>query len=93
MLQQLIVSVSWKNIAIQLGLNAADITRIEEEEGRKVVDCLREVFILWKRKVTWPYTWATMIAVLKSGSVAENRIANKLEINTTMYPTNLLNAA
>lgn len=74
------VLVSWKNIAIQLGLNAADIAHIEEEEGRKVVDCLREVFILWKRKVTRPYTWATMIAVLKSGSVAENHIANELEM-------------
>lgn len=74
-----VVSVSWKNIAIQLELNVADIAHVEEE-SRKVVDCLREVFILWKRKVTRPYTWATMIAVLKSGSVAENRIANKLEM-------------
>ena len=75
-----VVSVSWKNIAVQLELSAADIGHIEKEEGGKVVDCFREVFILWERKDTRPYTWATMIAVLKSGCVGENRIANKLEM-------------
>ena len=75
------VSVSWKNIAVQLDLSAADIGRIEQKEGGNVLDCFREVFISWERKNTRPYTWATMIAVLKSGCVGENRIANKLEMN------------
>ena len=74
------VSVSWKNIAVQLDLSAADIGGIEQKEGRNVFDCFREVFILWKRKNTRPYTWATMIAALKSGCVGENRIGNELEM-------------
>ena len=70
---------SWKNVAIQLELRTVDIECIDNQERGIVHDCFREVFSLWRKNTTPPYTWTTIISALKSPGVGENCVAMELE--------------
>jgi len=71
--------VSWKNFAIQLQLTTVEIDRIDNQERGDTKECFREVFSLWRKKTTPPYTWTTVISALKSPCVSENCVAMELE--------------
>ena len=74
-----VVPRKWKDLALYLELTTIDVDRIDYQNHGSVHDCFREVFSLWRSRVTPPYRWATMIAALKTPCVDENRVAIELE--------------
>ena len=75
---------SWKNFAIQLELKITDINRIDLEQRGNIHNCFIEVFDLWERIASRPYTWATIIDALHC--VGEIRLATKIEKKLSSQP-------
>ena len=65
-------------MAIQLELSRGERKAIEKDED----DCsARFVAVLeqWKQSASQPYTWKTIVTVLKSAFVDEPKLAEELE--------------
>lgn len=65
-------------IAIGLGLSLVHIERIWKQECHQVENSFIKVFEEWKKQCKHPYTWQTMIRVLRSPCVCEHRLAEEL---------------
>ena len=68
----------WNQVAIQLKLDRGVRNRIEND----VKGCLNQFIAVleeWSRLQSRPYTWQTLISVLKSASVGEIALAEQLE--------------
>ena len=69
----------WKRIAIQLGLSQDEIDIIKINNN-DVEDCFSRTFDTWKHIVTEvPYTWSSVLSVLRSPCVKEETVAGDLE--------------
>lgn len=74
----------WQEVAIGLGLMDSDIKRIETDiPTQKSYPCYREVFGMWKNKITKPYTWETVLRALRSKLVNAHSLAIALESRLT----------
>ncbi|CAI8028073.1 hypothetical protein GBAR_LOCUS15995 [Geodia barretti] len=73
-----VIPHKWKEVAIQLDLSRSERKAIEKDED-KSFDCFIAVLEQWKQTANLPYTWKTIVTVLKSASVDETRLAEKLE--------------
>ena len=70
----------WKLVGIQLEIDDAQLKSIRPsscETDQQL--CFMEVFNHWKSKGSPPYTWSTIIDVLKTSSVGEEKVARDLE--------------
>ena len=72
------VSAKWKQISIQLGLTANDEECFLASTPNDPLQCITSVFKVWKKRATKPYTWSTVIEVLKAPAVDEIRLAKEL---------------
>ena len=68
----------WKQVAIQLELSRGEIKAVEKDEDTSF-DRFMAILDEWKQSAAVPYTWKTIVTVLKSASVDEVRLANELE--------------
>ena len=70
----------WEVFGIQLGIPVSKLTCIQKENHGDCKICLSKVLEYWHRnpKESKPYSWHTVIAVLRTESVAENALAEKL---------------
>ena len=68
----------WKLVGILLNISYSRLNAIENKYHESL-HCFAEVFDIWKLQGRLPYTWATIIDVLKSPAVAEERLALKIE--------------
>ena len=66
---------NWEQIAIQLKLSDVDSIR---EARSDTMSRYTEVFKVWRRRGSPPYTWATMINVLRTPAVNEVRLASEV---------------
>lgn len=68
----------WMNIGISLEVSLTDVERInvdfQTEETRLV-----QIFDKWNRKLFPPFTWNTIVEVLKSPTVGELSLADKIQ--------------
>ena len=71
------VSSKLTELAIQLGLEMTDITRIKIDNHGEF-DQLMAVFAHWQKAKTGPYTWDFLISALRSSSVNEIDLADEL---------------
>ena len=70
----------WKEIAIGLGLDFADISRVEADvPTQKSTSCYLAVFDTWKNKGTKEYTWDTVLKALRTPLVDAQKLANMIE--------------
>ena len=70
----------WKEMAIGLGLDFADISRIEADvPTQKSTPCYLAVFDTWKNKGTKEYTWDTLLKALRTPLVDAQKLANAIE--------------
>ena len=70
----------WREIGIELGLDSADISRIEAEvPTHKSTPCYLAVFYKWESKGTTEYTWDTLLKALRTPSVDAMNLANTIE--------------
>ena len=75
-----VLPAKWRLVGVQLGLSTA---KLDEIESHPPHDCKRffsSVFSEWESQDTLPYTWATMVRVLQSPSVEENRVAEDIKL-------------
>ena len=70
----------WREVAIGLGLDSADISRIEGDiPTHKSTPCYIAVFNTWKNKGTEEFTWGTVLEALRTPLVNAQSLANTLE--------------
>ncbi len=68
----------WRTIGIQLGLSQADLTCIHTRSDGDSNTCFTEVFTIWERRMDPPYSWKTIIEVLRCECVYELRVAEEI---------------
>ena len=73
-----IIPHKWKQVAIQLELDRGVRKAIEKDE-KECFDQFTAVLEEWKQSESRPYTWQTLISLLKSASVGEKTLAEQLE--------------
>ena len=71
-------SNKWKKLGQQLDIEHHKLKTISRENDDNL-DCFAEVFELWKREGSPPYTWATIIDALRADIVGEVQLAYELE--------------
>ena len=67
----------WRQVAVGLRLQAADIRRIKADEQECAMRFLA-VFDTWESTETEPYTWKTIIDCLDTPLVNEKRLAKEI---------------
>ena len=76
----------WREVGIQLHLNPDHLDGIAVSVS-STHDRFCSVFTLWKKQMTSPYKWSTIIHALKAPAVNEIRLAeelkNKLKVTVT----------
>ena len=75
------IPAKWRAVGIQLGLSTGTLDGIQSENGSKPNSCLQsfeKVFTEWKQQNAKPYTWDTIIGVLRTPSVDEIALAEAL---------------
>ena len=75
------IPAKWRDVGIQLGLSTGTLDGIQSENGSNPRACLRsfeKVLTEWKQQHPKPYTWDTIIGVLKTPSVGEIKLAEAL---------------
>ena len=77
------LSRKWMAIGIALNLNP---DQLEEVHGNRPDDpdtCLKDILLMWEDSATddKPYTWATMLDVLRSWKIREEGLADYLQQN------------
>ena len=75
-----VIPPKYEMVGLQLGLTPAQIQTICPLH-QSMVDYHRaftEIFGLWKRSGSPPYTWRTIIGVLRTASVGEVRLSEEL---------------
>ena len=76
-----VIPAKWRGVGIQLGLSSSTLDGIEMENGSKPNSCLQsfeKVFTKWEQQHPKPYTWDTIIGVLRTAAVGENVLAETL---------------
>ena len=82
------VATKWLTIGLELQLSTRELNEIDADNTRVAQKCY-EVFQQWRRRETRPFTWGTVIHVLKSPAVGEPALAERLReylCTTTIYP-------
>ena len=74
-----IPSKCW-TVGIQLGLTAAELQAIcPQQQGLENHNrAFGEIFHVWRRRGSPPYTWRTLTGVLRSASVGEVQLSKQL---------------
>ena len=82
------VRYKWREIGLQLNIPNVDehyvhpryqyFVTLHHQRNRRIGDIM-EIFCEWKERGHPPYTWATIIDVLKSPKVDEVELAQELE--------------
>ena len=70
--------IKWKKLGQQLDIEHQKLKTIQRENDDSL-DCFAEVFDLWKRGGSPPFTWATIIDALRADIVGEVQLAYELE--------------
>ena len=75
------IPAKWRSVGIQLGLPSSTLDSIQQENAGKPRACLdsfEQVFTTWERQGPSPYTWKTIIEVLRKPAVGEVALADEL---------------
>ena len=68
----------WYTVGIQLGLEHGELTSISSSGPSDPQFKFASVFTEWNKRSTREYSWATIIDVLKTPAVSEQRLADEL---------------
>eukprot|EP00731_Ephydatia_muelleri_P034169 Em0049g16a len=77
------IPAKWRSVGIQLELPSGTLDSIEEKmagKPRACLDSFEQVFTTWERQGPSPYTWNTIIEVLREPAVGEVALADELEV-------------
>ena len=68
----------WDMVGLQLGIEEQQLNTISTEH-RDPIRRYSNVFTLWKNKADPPYTWRTIVGVLRASIVGREDLANEIE--------------
>lgn len=71
----------WRLVGIQLNLPTGTLDSIQSQNAGKAtanLDNFENVLNVWMQQGLTPYTWETIIDVLKADAVGEERLAEKI---------------
>ena len=88
-LKELVISQvahKWFLIGIKLGMSGEQLEEIQENSNDIPDRCLGNLFYEWEQNPhkDKPFTWGTLLQVLKSVKVGEESLAKKLEEHFSM---------
>ena len=65
------LSIKWHAIGLGLGLSPQQLEEVQDNRPDDRDGCLKDVLTMWEDNATddKPYTWATILDVLRSGKV------------------------
>ena len=69
---------SWEVFAIELDLDYDDVIKIKKENSNNVLVRFMQVFDAWRKKGAPPFTWETVVEVLRCDSLKERRVAKEI---------------
>ena len=70
----------WMEFGLQLGIDTNQLNAFERQRGGVTNSIYADIFSAWeKRQGDMPFTWSTVIGVLKSPSVGENALAQTVQ--------------
>ena len=72
------VACKWEAIGMLLHASISDLGRISREKDT-ILMRLAEVFDLWQKRGSPPYTWTTIINALRAPLVGEVQLAKEVE--------------
>ena len=75
------IPAKWRQVGVQLKLPSEVLDEIQDQNASKTDMCklsFEQVFKKWKGSGTSPYTWETMVNVLRSPAVGEVDLAGEL---------------
>ena len=78
----------WQDVGLQLGMDKGVLDGIALISPGNNNHCYTNVFSRWKNQnlATHPYTWSTVVHVLKSPAVGQNRLAGEIKNKLTGQP-------
>ena len=74
-----VISAKWRSFGRQLKLTENQLSSIDKDERGISQECFSAVFTNWSRRRPSPYTWETVVKVLRSPELDEVAIANSIE--------------
>ena len=69
----------WETVGLQLNISSDCIKSISKSHPHDDILCYAEVFDVWRKSGSPPYTWATIIDALRASSVREHQLATELQ--------------
>ena len=75
------LSIKWHAIGLGLGLSPQQLEEVQDNRPDDRDACLKDVLMMWEDNATddKPYTWATMLDVLRSWKIREEEFADYLQ--------------
>ena len=75
------IPTKWYQFGIQIGILKETLDIIEWNRScRDALRCFSEVFDIWEKQVTkLPYTWSSVLKILREPIIGGDRIAEALE--------------
>ena len=74
-----VIPAKWRFVGSELGLPHDQLDAIEREQNGILALCFSAVFHKWECDMTLPYTWQTIITVLRARQVGAKNLAKTLE--------------
>ena len=87
------IPAKWRDVGLQFEIDNSNLEAIYNKYLGNVNSCFAGVFDLWRKNRSHPYTWATIIKILRTRSVGENQLADELEQwveNNAYYSTSVV---
>ena len=75
------IPAKWRVVGIQLCLSPATLDNIQSQTAGRPdsnMCAFEQVFDQWQRRRSSPYTWEVIIAALRTPSVGEDALADRL---------------
>ena len=73
------IPAKWKLFAYNLNIEDDALDEIELKHPQDPTECFMNVFRAWKKTRSPPFTWETVIEVLQSPAVGEQKMAENLK--------------
>ena len=75
------VSPTWEKVGIHLLLPVWKLESIEKNNRGQCYECLMSVLEYWRNSANTnsPFSWKTIIAVLRSKNIGNHRLADEME--------------
>ena len=73
------ITDKWYIIGLELDIDQPQLNTIRQSFHQDAIQCFSKVFQLWQNQADPPFTWATIVGVLRSPIIKENSLAQEIE--------------